>query len=1364
MSKDYRSLIQDRISILSNITNNTDPDDNQYAEYVYEVIEDDDDQTDSTSSRFKTIYLIDRFRSLIFRSGGDDEVAELLRSFETIWDSISATKKYIRITDGQPLNILDAATVWLGVGMRLKVTAPFAKFGTTMDANEREEEINRIIDDFIVPALASELTTDMVFTRINIISIATNLSSFEKRGIETQRKTLTALMKLDTDISELEPQQAYDDEFTYASFLLELRDTNNSQSIIYTKGLEEDIFDAIKVSPVIPICIANLDEFKVGKGVFQSVEKRWFKILSSSGDDLNKYQPDSWPKNATSLTVIIYVYIGENVKDAQYAPQKDFVPIIYSFKKGIDGFNKFTVTLYAENIELLMNRLNDHLVGFQTSIPTKIVDQMTTLRQEFIMSEVDIDKDIFLMLVSTNTTAATLLRFAEKEKLWTQKKNLSFDLYLLGNINIQIKSKIIDTSTKLVKKNGMDISLFEKDKVLVITLTTQNLDQYNLTRFFILRFFTKYVNDYKKLLAMYNKFLFTNVPEKFKSMKPEERKLEERKLEEKGLVVVNNIIIKKHLEPTIKIDENARAFDNSATNIKKLRQVDPALWGSANYTRPVAPQIDLQVMPIYESEIEKYKAEGRDVIRWPVNIIGLGAEWQTAPTIDPVTNKPLRNFYTTTRKSKPHITLVKNPGPNKKTHPMIPKCQESTSDMRVNKDWTIVLNDKEKPKSKDQLKTLKILDVGRVGPICGSLLRYMQTEKLNRMGVQRSQSSFLHCVAFANGLDSNDSEDFRSLYNKPEADDIIIKIRQKLSNYATACMQENPELTLQEIEQELADPTVFLDPSKHYRAVEELYGVNIFTAVPDSNKELIIEAPSYQDFYVRSKRRELYGCIVVLKLMPQQSKLNRNIQCEVLFTTESSSIEAVFNNDVTDKFETAVNMLTKHILVRPASEIVQVEKGFKASQSVSVEMSTEQRCFISTELLSLIEAQHIDSIGKLRAIMIKLKNNSKVWCLTPPLEPLSGLNVGDFDANETPIYKEESFPLGEIESTSFVNIQNELLHPNGIIKIVAFTPQGENLVGIWIKISEIHMFIPLVPSPWKENVYKPVRFDLIYSGVETESATQELSRLQKVLMMFVQIAKRLYSLSDITAEQFMTKYAVVAKPQQQMSIAGSKRSIPITIMKDFDELLNHFSTHFSRLFVGKKLLCDSQRFYDNILRRLKRYESNIADELALTKNEFDPEGNTERLTAFKPFLDYYYVTVEDFTVHNRRQIIFMSHARYNLELKSQLESKPLIVKKITPALIGRRAPYFFMYDKNGLQAMFLVQNMVDGSASRAATNAKYWFQNKVNYGYFTPALLGTDNIIELEAQNFTIRDPNAPMIIIYQTGEAASLLSLNQTD
>jgi hypothetical protein len=145
-------------------------------------------------------------------------------------------------------------------------------------------------------------------------------------------------------------------------------------------------------------------------------------------------------------------------------------------------------------------------------------------------------------------------------------------------------------------------------------------------------------------------------------------------------------------------------------------------------------------------------------------------------------------------------------------------------------------------------------------------------------------------------------------------------------------------------------------------------------------------------------------------------------------------------------------------------------------------------------------------------------------------------------------------------------------------------------------------------------------------------------------------------------------------------------------------------------------------------------------------------------------LEEFYLTVEDFTAHSKGQLIFTSKDRYMAEMKLQEQLRPVLVKKIEVEMLEKRTPYFFLYEDDNINALYLVQNVRDGDPYRAATLASYWLQNKVNLGYDCAGQIGAESVTQIQATAMKIVNPNEAIIVYYESGQAAALLSVNKED
>jgi len=1335
---DPATKILEQINVLDQYTTLDNP---QFVDYVYQTTPEKIALANREPETPLAVYLPVAIAALIEESrkmGNED-----LQTFEGVWSEFNGLG-YERISDSSPINVLDVAIIWLSTGIYMKNrTAPFDALPEGPFRGASNKILMDLIDAYVVAVVDLEHDTDAVFSKKTIIQSAIQLPNRIRLGIEAQRVTLTSLNLIDENYLDESAQlidlPAFDDELVSISYSMYVE--KDGAIVPYVPSLELALFDAISVNEFVPFCVANMDEMKTGKSVFSSVQNRLFKVHAVKDGDLRRYYKSGWIESAHSYSIILFVFIGSAaVSNPAEANAKDFAEVVYSYKKSTPRFNKFTVTLKTRDIGIVMNRLNQSLTGgYSVSLVKNETDQIV---QEFLVPGLELDKDLFMHLLFTDVTAATLLRYNELENPWTLKKIIKFAAFLLGDVDIKIKEEDLKTSTRLVSNKGIKQAIMKGDKIVVVTITARDNEQHGIMRFFILKLLAKYVKEYQRLLKFYNDFFGTE---------------------------------REEIEPRSELGTLA-GEENDLPNIKLLRHADPNVWWNASYARPIAPDPDLQVKPIREDEIEKYRAMGRDVIRWPVRVVNMEENMQTAPSIDPHSGRELIVYYTTTTDAKPHITLVPNPGPNSATHPLLPKCQQSTSDLLVNKTtWEITLYKPDNTKAtKEALKTLKILEPGRFGPVFGSIIKYLQATRMTRMGVRRSQSSFLHCVLYA-----LEWPKFRNIYTKPEADQVVEELRSYLPEYAVACMQENPDRTVEEIATELGDPSVFLDPSRHYRALEEFFKVGIFTAVANENKELVVEAPPHKGFYVRSKRVHEHDCIVVIKMEPQQSKVNRNYQCEILGASDGKVTGYNFNEAVLDSLERAVDSLTLNIMLEPTCRAIQNGRQWRVVQTISAELSTDSKVILTPAFRSFVVAQKLDSLGKLRAVKLRINKETsekgkeeadeepqgkrrsglEFWCLPQPLEPFP------------------TAPLEEIEAAPMKSVRTLIEKYAG--QDLRYTPKDNQLDGVWMNIEGLYVFVPVAPEPWNTK-FVPVRFDSPFSSTTLETPTEEQSRLRRVMAVLLQIVKRLfarYHLESITTLEYVQKTLVKTFVEQymevdpgvKMTVAGCPHLVP---PEGFTGLLQHFVNNFPTLFTARgKIRCSSQALLDNLTRRLYTFERVIqGEEKAIYQVEERRKQIVKvyrtplRVVGFPGYLEEFYVTVQDFTTHSKGQVIFTSKDRYLTEMKLQEQLKPVLVKQITVELLEKKMPYFFLYEDEAISALFLVQNVREGDPYRAATLASYWLQNKVNLGYDCPGQIGAESVTQIQATAMKIVDPNEAIIVYYESGEAAALLSVNKED
>jgi hypothetical protein len=1289
------------------------------------------------------IYLPEVIQDIIAASLNDP----VYTNFFSVWQSVMPYR-YVNYIDGSALDILVFATAWLAVGLKVasrdiqfqdkegktieEIPEPFYQLSLAVGEDDLNQELFKLIDEQVYPALRQSYSTDLTITRINAINSAFQFYPNIKTGLVAQDRLEKTVEKIIKNYKNTVPLPAYDDVLYKGVYVLDLVDPVDRLPIELGTGDHLDLFDDVRCSATLPVCIYNGGETKTGKAIFESVNDRVIKTDGSTLD-LQKRGFFTLPKAATSLRIVMYVYIGPDAGDPSRASLNDFAEVVFSFKRGLPGFSRFTVTFKFQSVEevegekslldTVLDRLNAHMTRYQAAIPYKVENRMTSLNQMFIVPSLVLDKEVFMFGISSDPVNS-LFRFYEHDSPWSQKKIIRMGVLLIGAVEVVIKPEVITNMTYMVVDKGKLSGLVKGDHIVKVTLKAQNLQQYNIGRFVILRFLAQYVKNYDANYKIYNQ-----------------------------------IFPRPYMAPIVPISTvNDEGANNAGLrNIKLLRFYDPALWILSNYTRVAASNVSQQVKPIGKNQVEEYRRKGRMVIKWPVEVKGLPEDKQTQASLDPRTNQPIRVYYTTLTDEAPYIALVPNQGRNSETHPYIPKCQKTPSGLIVNPDWTLSLPEKEKVVPRNGKKTLRPLNPGESGPVQGSLNHYVGNgSPIYRHGLWRSKSSFLHAVLFAT---SEVGDEYRNVYASEAGEKLVIELREMLAGYASACLQENPGKSIEEIAQALADPNVYLDPLLHYRALEERFGVNIFVASPGDSKELLLQAPNFKMFYTRTKRRPLTGSMVVIRLPLPHINDPTIFQCEILYVNQGNG-GSIFSDSVTDKLEEATNKIARAIKVTP----VCVAKTTPDGKAVASQVLAIEESIVNTQVpakaLVHIASMYVDAYGKCRGICVNLPTGSKVWLITPPIEPLSGPNVGDATNDPDIQTVDGSFEVEAVTPLK-ADLRDYVISQLFAGTLTQYTPQDGQLVGFWSRFHGLTVYVPLEPTPWKDS-YTPVRFAVAYNSITTESYTRKLQRLQRVVTVAIQIMKRLYVLSGLTPEEFIGNHMTLATPSQPMTTEGGVRLIPLAVMKDFDLLLDHFVSQFPSLFDKKKLLCDSEQYFINMSQRLINFADNIEKERRTTITKLNPEGNTDRLTKFPRFLEFFYVCYEDFTVHTPTQQIFMSTNRLNLELTMQKESQVHVAQRLEPSLLTHREPYVYIHSDKKFRVMFLVQNVEGGDVSRAATVAAYWAQNRVNPGFNAPPIVPEASAKIVEAKSVNIVDPFVPLVLKYQSGEYAALLCLSE--
>ena len=426
-------------------------------------------------------------------------------------------------------------------------------------------------------------------------------------------------------------------------------------------------------------------------------------------------------------------------------------------------------------------------------------------------------------------------------------------------------------------------------------------------------------------------------------------------------------------------------------------------------------------------------------------------------------------------------------------------------------------------KESHRTKTDKILDPDRVGDVPKAIRdlvsRYSpQTKLISRLGVVRSPNSLLHCVslaipdqAYLNIADSSD----RELY--------VREIRKIIASQVNPGLlkQELYDSTDEEIEDQLNNPEIFLDPKIHYRAIEETYNVNIFVFTPPSKNEKDfgnLEIPRYKLFHTRSFHPNRKS-ILIFKHWGSESDALEYPQCELIIDElgeitpkeeieKSTEIELSSLKPISLKTKNQIRIFEPDMSTLLYNAILTIHQVITGNIEDNAYFVARSNIYSMLNFQTIInnKATHqiIDSYGKMRGLIFPSNN-------------ISGNNITIL------------FPASQPEN---LPISNEMIRANVDIVVeefgepIAITKSGNTVTGLWYTILDITygLYCPVLPTD--EFTDKPIGLDnpVFPEGI---NVVKRLKNMRRTLEIFMQIIIWLYKLSGLNVDDFIAQYFIL---------------------------------------------------------------------------------------------------------------------------------------------------------------------------------------------------------------------------------------------
>lgn len=406
-------------------------------------------------------------------------------------------------------------------------------------------------------------------------------------------------------------------------------------------------------------------------------------------------------------------------------------------------------------------------------------------------------------------------------------------------------------------------------------------------------------------------------------------------------------------------------------NLQKLKEQAPEIFVSAFATKCQAnahPDI------LTKEEKEQYEAEGKQTIEFPIN----PEPGEKQYTIGcPGTKNAGEKIFA-------YVGVFRNPfEENNLKFPYLPCCYQRDHLNRPKSAWTeyksgATTKATTGAKADKKLITNKILAEGGTGFLPKSINEILSEYKqgsfeFSRYGSIRSPSSFIHSVLFAIG----DRDYLKMDPNKKEK--YVIKARKWMRDniYPGLVKQQMYDYEDDEILNYVADENQFLDPNLVYRAVEELFEVNIYTfATPppgDDGGSGEMEVPRFSNFLCKAHNPKR-PTILLLRSWGSTSNKLKYPQVELITESERT----IFDLDE-QEMGPYCDVLMNRVL------------GTKITKFDQKGLSTYKGDLFGLDFSLIfdmpIQEQFLDNLGKLRGINVGTKNLTTI--LLPPSQPLN---------------------------------------------------------------------------------------------------------------------------------------------------------------------------------------------------------------------------------------------------------------------------------------------------------------------------------------------------------------------------------------
>lgn len=547
-----------------------------------------------------------------------------------------------------------------------------------------------------------------------------------------------------------------------------------------------------------------------------------------------------------------------------------------------------------------------------------------------------------------------------------------------------------------------------------------------------------------------------------------------------------------------------------------------------------------------------------------------------------------------------------------------------------------------------------------------------------------------------------------SVPNEDERERIVSNIRTHLLPqiiHPGLLRQELFDHTDQEIMDLLVDENVYFDPALFYRALEELFNVNVCVfAYPDwkvSNEEKsTVDIPRHRAFHVAYVHEERHT-VFMIKNDGAETDNAQYPQCEMIAYNQSGKIQTVFGSELTGL----------------ASILKRLTNSTYTWSYLSGRVVTRLNMYnhiLTDTLFTTATSQFIDIYGKMRALTI---GNNELTVIVPPSAPVNLPVRNDLiQANWTDVL--DLFKGQQPIAVSKISI-NDVIWVTGL-----WYPYLDLTYGIYIPINPVTP--DQLPNNYNAGLSNPLPAPMLNRSKRIGNMFRMSSIIKQLLHWLFSIYRQVsksngLDLSNIV-ENFMTQYLIVTDDASDVQ--------QLTGQVHLDSL-DLYSMPIKNQYLPRTLIIevawDYIRNYNKhiVIRKpdqtsaLLVYPSALREKIHYTLSVYNRDTLLLPLTE-RPTLTGLYKYAEDFK-QSHRMNIFMTVDELSTWFRdlARLRAKPhSIISKISYTHMMTKDPFLFADGED----IYIFQNVFQGNLFRARHVAEVWLKRKINLGYNAPPI------------------------------------------